>query len=351
MSTPIELCNLFAYEGPNITGPQPGVLLRVRCDEDRSVRLKDALKDAAQFIGMVLAYLDMHTTHEGSHVVISASFATPTPALGAELARYVVEGISREASRPQGHAEDDEEDEDSPPGWDPDAPLVALQQRQRAERLPMPALQLMAEARARGLPVLWRPDGLVQVGYGVQHWRFDPAALTNQEDDDDEDETDAANGLHWSLPQPDWERISMPAIYVVTGERNRRAVCEQVATLLHARQHRDVTVLHEAGFDETRHLLTSAATPCVVIGLDTADILRRGIAFTTCTQAIITDIDGAQPAEAAYPAEWVQALGVPMLVSHTPAILDINNAALASLVPYAPHGALSLTALETSLVS
>jgi hypothetical protein len=347
MSIPIELCNLFAYEGPNIAGPQPGVLLRVRCDEDRSRRLKDALKDAAQFVGMVLAYLDINTTRDGPHTIISASFATPTPTLGAELVRFVVEGIAREASKQQSQAEDDEKDEDST--LDPDAPFVALQQRQRAERLPMLALQLMAEARARGLPVLWRPDGLVQFGYGLHHWRFDPAALADYEDEDEEDAT--AHRQPRSLLQPDWERIGTPAIYAVTGERNRRAVCEQVAALLHDKQGCDVTVLQQAGYDETRHLLTHAATPSIVIGLDTADILRRGIAFTTCVQAIITDIDGAQPPEAAHPVEWVRALGVPMLVSLAPTILNISNAAIASLTPYAPHGALPLDTLESSLVS
>jgi hypothetical protein len=349
MTTSIELCSLFAYEGPNIAGPQPGVLLRVRCDEDRSRRLKDALKDAAQFVGMVLAYLDVSATNEGPHVVISASFMTPTPDLGAELARYVVEGIAREASRQHANDEDNEDEEDSPHWWDPDAPLVALQQRQRTERLPMPALQLIAEARSRGLPVLRRPDGLVQFGYGVHHWRFDPAALAERDDEDEE--TDTTNGQRQPLPQPDWERIGTPAIYVVTGERNRRTVCEQVAVLLRNRRGGDVTVLHQAGYDETRHLLASATTPYIVIGLDTADILRRGTAFTACTQAIITDIDGTQPPEAAHPVEWVRALGVPMLVSQAPTILNLSDASITSLVPYAPHGALPLDALENSLVS
>jgi hypothetical protein len=40
-----------------------------------------------------------------------------------------------------------------------------------------------------------------------------------------------------------------------------------------------------------------------------------------------------------------------MLVSHAPAVLYMNDATIASLVPYAPQGALPLDTLETSLAS
>src|SRR6185503_6441465 len=114
----------------------------------------------AQSVGMVLGYLEV-TAERDEGYTISASFTTPTPAIGVELARYVVAGLNaREAN------------DDS---WDAEGPLWDLQKRRRAEALPLPALQLAAEATSRAIPTLIRPDGQLQIGYGARGWAFDPA--------------------------------------------------------------------------------------------------------------------------------------------------------------------------------
>ncbi len=332
--TAIEIVQLFAYEGPNIFGPQPGVLLRVRCDKDRSKQIKAALKDGAQFIGMIMAYLDVSATPDSSGVVISASFTTATPAIGAALAEAIVEGISAMAAREQQPPTTDDEDEDEPEE-EANAPLFALQQRMRREGLKLSALQLVAEAQTRSLPLLRLPDGWLQFGYGAHSWRFDLAALPDQRLVELEGGINEAQTV-----QPPWEEIGTIPLYAVTGEQQRGAAVRQVADNLRQKGYQ-VHELDNADYETTRALLADPRAQCAVVGLQTADILRRGIAFSTCTQAIITDMEGQQPAAAATAEEWVQALGVPMLVSGSPAVLNTTYPALASLAPYAPYGVVS----------
>lgn len=328
MNPAIEIMHLFAYLGPNIFGPQPGVLLRVHCDQDRSQRLRDAFKDGAQFIGLVLAYLDITTISEDDRVVISVSFTTPTPTLGAELATYVVEGIRAEAG------EDTE--------WDRDTLLFALQKRRRQEALPIAVLQLMADARKRDLPVLSLPTGQIQIGYGTWSWQVDPTLFSSKA----EDETDMANGSTPAPLVPPWDQLGYIPIYAVTGERNRKIMVQQVADELQSAGHK-VHVLHDADYVTTLALLADPAIHTAVIGLDTAAILRHGVAFTRCTQSIISDMDGAPPIEAATRMEWAQALGVPMLISTAPTLLNMADAEIARLAHYAPHGAIPLNLPDT----
>src|SRR5689334_6116262 len=109
---PTEIIQLLSFDGPNLHGPQPGVFLKLRADKNRAQRVKDALKDGAQGAGMVLGYLAIDSVADGGGYIITASFTTPTPAIGVELARYIVDGLNaREAG--------DEE-------WDAEGPLWDL---------------------------------------------------------------------------------------------------------------------------------------------------------------------------------------------------------------------------------
>lgn len=320
---PIDILHLFAYEGPNIFGPQPGVLLRVRCAGDYSLLLKERLKDSAQLAGVTLAYLDITTTQQGDGFVIGASFTTHPPAIGAALAALVVEGM-------QATMQGDE-------AWDGDTPLFQLQKRRRQEAPPVAVLRLIAEARTRDIPVLFLADGTIQFGYGCRGWRFDPAAYAASS----ADEADAP-----PPPPPPWDDLGSIPIYAVSGEHNRSAVVQEVAAQLHAQGY-PISTLDDADYDATRALLSNPTTRQAVIGLRTADILRRGVAFSRCRQSIITDIQGVQPAEAADTVEWVRALGVPMLVSTAPTILNTEDPRIASLAAYAPYGVLPLTTLDS----
>src|SRR5258706_306369 len=161
---PTDILQLAAFDGPNLYGPRPGVLLRVRSDKNRTARIKNALKDGAQSVGMVLAYIEVWSEPADGGYTISANFSTPTPAIGRELARYIVAGLNaREAG--------DEE-------WDAEGPLWDLQKRRHAEALPLPALQITAEAATRGIPAFVRHDGLAQLGSGARGLAFERCAYS-----------------------------------------------------------------------------------------------------------------------------------------------------------------------------
>lgn len=308
MSPAIALSQLFAYEGPNIFGPGPGVLLRARCDVDRSARLRAALKDGAQFIGLVIAYLEAQARADGAGFLVSATFTTDTPALGAALAAYVVEGVAAEVAG----------DED----WDHEGPLLALQERRRRETLPVGALQIVAEARRRGLPAFPTAGGL-RIGHGVRGWGFE---LERRED---------------APPTPPWDRIGHIPIIAVTGVSGRAEAVQRLADDLATIGPRAVA-LDGASFDATRAALADPATAALVVGLDTGDILRRGVAFERCTLAVITGRDGERPPDAADDEEWLRALGVPMLLADQPARLNLADEGLRPLIPYAPNGVIGL---------
>lgn len=306
MSDPITLIDLFRYYGPNILGPQPGVRLLLRCDRDRSQRVRAALKDGALAIGLVIAYLEVRAAPLGDGQLLEATFTTDMPDLGAALCEYLVAGLSAQLGGDE--------------GWDTEGPLAALRERRRRESPPVAALQLIAEARRRELPILRRPDGLLQLGYGAHSWAGDPARIP--------------------APIP-WERIGRIPLSVVTGGPGRAAALRRAADEL-AAAGLSPTILDGAGFTATLNLLADQQVTAAAIGLDADAILRHGVAFDRCDQALISDGAGPRPPAARDDEEWVRALGVPMLLCTGPARLNLADPALRPLLPYAPLGVVDL---------
>src|SRR5215211_3007924 len=91
---PTTIIQLLGFDGPNLHGPQPGVFLKLRSNKNRSQRVRDALKDGAQSAGMVMGYLEIDSAANQDGYIISAHFTTPTPSIGTELGRYIVEGLN-----------------------------------------------------------------------------------------------------------------------------------------------------------------------------------------------------------------------------------------------------------------
>src|SRR5690606_25431868 len=81
----------------------------------RSQRLRAALKDGAQFVGLMLAGLEVSAAPAGEQTILEARFTSDSPALAAELCAYVVAGMAAEAA---GDTE-----------WDRETPLLELQER------------------------------------------------------------------------------------------------------------------------------------------------------------------------------------------------------------------------------
>jgi hypothetical protein len=281
------------------------VLLRARCGVDRARRLRAAIKDGAQFVGLVIAYLQVEARPLAEGFLLEARFSTASPAVGAELCRYVVDGLRAELLG------DD--------AWDRDTPLLDLQDRHRRAAPPLAALQLIAEARRRDLPATILADGRLLIGCGTRGWRFDPQAPA----------------------APPWEQIAAIPAALVTGHALRAAAVERAAAVLAARG-LAVRAGDGLGFDAARDLLADPAAEAVVIGLDTEEVLRRGLPTDRCDQALICDMAGPRPAAAADDDEWLRALGLPMLICSAPAQINVADGHLRALLAYAPHGVVDL---------
>jgi hypothetical protein len=323
---PTEILQLLGYDGPNLHGPQPGVFLRVRSDRDRARRLRDALKDGAQSVGMVLGYLEVDALPAAGGYTIEADFTTPTPAIGVELARYVVEGLNRSAAG-------DEE-------WDAEGPLWELQKRRRAAELPLPVVQLAAEATSRGVPWFVRADGQVQLGYGARGWAFDPAPYRRGAAGSFTAGEIGVGPPPARIAEPivaPWERLGPIPIVAIAGGTGREVAAQLVAATLHA-QGQAVGLAPAAGYDATRDLLADPAAMVAVAGLAAEDIARRGLAFEHCAYSAVTDLPAQLSPDVADRSELARVLGVPMLLTDPAGrvVLDADTPEIAALAEFAP---------------
>jgi hypothetical protein len=333
---PTEILQLLGYEGPNLHGPQPGVFLRLRSDRDRGRRLRDALKDGAQSVGMVLGYLEVDVATAGDEYTISADFTTPTPAIGVELARYVVEGLNR------GEAADDE--------WDAEGPLWDLQKRRRAEALPLQVVQLAAEAAARGIPWLIRADGQVQLGYGARGWAFDPAPYRRRVGGALELDTIGVGAPRAPATEAiavPWERLGPIPIVALAGGPGRDFATQLIAATLHA-QGQAVGLVAAANLAATRALLAEPTAMIAVAGLTAEGIAGQGIAFDRCAYSAVVDMPPELPPEVADRSELARVLGVPMLVTDAAGRVALNADVpeIAALAEYAPCPIIYISAAE-----
>ncbi|EFO81807.1 hypothetical protein OSCT_0384 [Oscillochloris trichoides DG-6] len=301
MNPAIEILRLHSYAGPNIYGPHAGVLLRIRHSRDAAQDLREQIRDAAQMVGLVIAYLETEAHPYDSGFLLQARFNTNQPTIGAALCRIVVDALRLDVT-------------------DTDA-LVNLAEECRQATLSAAAVQLLAEARRRGMPTLIRPDGKLQLGYASRHWVCDPQAAT--------------------IPLPPWERIGSIPITLVTGHDLRSSLVEHSAAPFHEA---GMPIYSADGLDcsALRDLLCDPSIEALVVGLDTESIVQYGLPLDRCEQAVIGDMGGPRPPSADSDAEWLRAIGLPMLLSHNPARFNLGDARLHALIHYAPNGVVNL---------
>lgn len=313
---PIDIVRLLAFDGPNLLGPQPAVLLHARADADRTRRLRAALKDAALAVGVVVGQLEAEARAAGDGFALTVSLSTPTPALAAETVRFVVAGLNaREAGAEEG--EDDEA-------------LWALQRRRRAEALPVAALQLLAEAAARGLPA-FAQGGVAQLGYGS---RGVSVRLGGGQDTLTPDDIGVGRPRAGAAPAVAWQSLGAVPVVALAGSA-AAALAERVAAGLRARGLR-VAAGAELGFDAARALLADPAADAVVLGLEAGDALRRGMPFERCAASALLGLPPPPP-EAAGRDELARALGVAVLLTEPGGLALIGgDAEVAALAEYAP---------------
>ncbi len=308
---PIRIIACHALVGANIYSPQAGVLVRLHCQHDYRQRVRAALKDGAQSIGMVLAYLDLQVqTLPDATWQIQVHFTTPQPQVGCALATYIVEGICAELRG-------DEE-------WERDAPLFALQQQRRRQQPPIALLQLIAEATARRIPVTLLPDLRVLLGTGNRSWLADPAAFAAPTADDDDEASPPP-----PPPTPNWDALGSVPLYVVTGT-DRAAWVARVTQAVQAGGNRvqshsdaDLATMYAALADQTADAL--------IFGVEADTVLAHGLPFDRCSVAIVTGVPPSHATNLAY----VRAIGLPILLATETVYLNLADASLAPLAAYA----------------
>ncbi|NJP04416.1 MAG: DUF4938 domain-containing protein [Chloroflexaceae bacterium] len=327
---PVQMVLLRRYDGPHIFGPHAGVWLRIGSGDNCQQALTFVLKDLAQFVGIVMVSLDvtaiagLNPGPEPDTWLIDATFQTPTPGLGAAIARYAVDRLNAQLRS-------SDENTAADTLWYDDPTLFDLKQQCRREALPIASLQLIAEAQQRGVPVLYRPDGAFQLGYGTHGLVYDPTTV-----------------VHEMLLAVRWEDIPSVALYAVTGERQRATVVDHIAAFCESVGCHCEKV-QDADYQTTLMRLIETEADHVVIGLETADIIQRGLAFAQCQLGVLTDCDGPYPSVAQSSLEWIQALGLPMLLTTGKVLLNTSEPAFASLIPSIASDIVPLHALDDVL--
>ncbi len=326
---PIEIINLFSFDGPNLRSPRPGVYLLAQSTTDQGPQLRSALKDAAQSIGIVLGQLYVIARASSGVFQIEANFASPTPALGAAVTHYVIESLNaQEASNEE---------------WDDDTRLWELQRRRRVEALPMLALQLLAEANSRGIPAFVRSDDAIQIGYGSRGQKREFTRLRQA--------AAAQTGGPFARPEIAesifWEHLGTIPIIACTGAFG----ADQAATLIATDLQTDrVELALNANFDTVQALLSTPTVDYIVATLDPGSLAMRGLPFEQCAGSVIMSLPDTFPAGVNNDTELARVYGLPMLVTARSGrvVLHADDPRIAALARYAPCPVVFISTIATN---
>ncbi|MDZ4716964.1 MAG: DUF4938 domain-containing protein [Roseiflexaceae bacterium] len=328
---PISLIRLLAFDGPNRYSPQPGVFIQLSCDHDCSTMLRRHLKDAAQQVGIILAYLEAAAVAHGDQCIIDLHVTTPTPALGAAIGQYVIEALR---AKEQG----DEQ-------WDAEEPLWLLQKRRRAEALPVAALQLLSEAAHRGIPAFQHTNTSLQIGYGSHGMAvpYGPQPKQGMLHPDAVGIRGAA-ARERGTPEIPWDRLGPMPLVAFSGHPHASAMAATAfqEILQGSNSHNppfqpesSITLALNAGFDEVRTILANPSVDGLVVALAANDLATRGLPCVACSACAIIGLPDMPTIGGG--DEIAQIVGLPILVTEPGGIvaLDADTPAIAALSEYA----------------
>jgi len=271
---PVAVREIRAFEGPNLYYPQAAVKLAVWADRDISRQISDTLKNWAQVTGMVIGYLRQYADVVPDGVVITTTWTTPLPTVGAQIAEQVVADIDA-AERKDGD-------------YDHDDALMAIIGERKRQEPSMTLLQLLAEAHAHEVPVLRRADGHLVIGTGARSWNFDPAGLSL--------------GLGVEVP---WDSVGTVPLVAVTGP-DATAVAHLIAVAVERAGRRvgradengiviageQVSEAPSADWEGARRVLTDGRVDVAVAAVSLQSIEERGLGFDECRVGVVTGVDG-----------------------------------------------------------
>lgn len=316
---PVAVREIRAFEGPNLYYPQPAVKLAVWADRDISRQISDTLKNWAQVTGLVIGYLRQYADAMPDGFVITTTWTTPLPTIGASIAEQVVADIDA--------AERNDED------YDHDDALMAIIKQRKQQEPSMALLQMLAEAHAHDVPLLRRADGHLVIGTGARGWSFDPAGLSL--------------GLGVEVP---WDSVGTVPLVAVTGP-DAGVVTELIAGFVaqagrrvgRADEH-GITIAGEqiahtpsADWDGAQRVLTDKNVDVAIIAQSLQSITQRGLGFAQCGVGVVTGVEGDD--ERAAEAHGVVVLstdpgGTVVLNAAVPSVLALHEWAPSSVVVY-----------------
>lgn len=291
----------YAFDGPNLYRPGPGVALAVLSKGDRQQQISLNLKQLAMRVGIVIGQLNISSTAHSQGLLTSLDFATPTPGIALEVACLAV------AASIAGNEHSPEIEE----------ALWQAQQRRRSEALPLWAVQILAEARRRRIPAFRWQQGL-QLGYGTRgmYIAVDQGAPSDElirlEHMRSSGQDSGAMGREQSL---DWARLgSVPLIAISGGNAQER---HEIAQRLRSDSKRAVEykLMLEGSFEDIRSLLATATTEAAIITLHSRMLLTRGLAFETCQACVILKPAEQQSESYVNTEHMLRAIGLPLLVT------------------------------------
>lgn len=316
---PVAVREIRAFEGPNLYYPQPAVKLALWADRDISRQISDTLKNWAQVTGLVIGYLRQYADAVPDGFVITTTWTTPLPTVGASIAEQVAADIDA-AERP---------DED----YDHDDALMAIIKERKQQEPSMALLQMLAEAHAHDVPLLRRADGHLVIGTGARGWSFDPAGLSL--------------GLGVEVP---WDSVGTVPLVAVTGP-DAGAVTELITGFVaqagrrvgRADEHgimiagEQVADAPSADWAGAQRVLTNANVDVAIIAQSLTSINERGLGFAQCRVGVVTGVEGGD--ERAAETHGIVVLstdpgGTVVLNAAVPSVLALQEWAPSSVVAY-----------------
>ncbi|MBA3947601.1 MAG: DUF4938 domain-containing protein [Herpetosiphonaceae bacterium] len=269
----ITLRDLRGLEGPNLYYGQPCVKFELWADRDIRRSIADTIKTWAQSIGIVIGALQQDVVPSEGGFVITTTFLTPFPTVGEKMCEGVLGDL-------QAAEAGDEEYSHDELVWE------VMGERKREEPS-MKVLQLHAEARAHGLPVLLRDDGKLMIGTGKRGFIFDPALI--------------GLGIEPEVP---WETLGRIPLVAVTGTNGKTTTVRLISHILAStgllvgRTDTDGVYIGAeqveegdwAGFGGARRVMTDPQVDVAVLETSRGGILRRGLAFSKSDVSVITNV-------------------------------------------------------------
>lgn len=312
MTATIE--SIYALEGPNTFIAQPAVLIYLRADEQFSFWFVARLKEVAQRVGIVIAFLKVHVEALPDDWRIKVEFATPQPTVACAIAELLMQ----EYKATQAHDE----------SWDSEEEIYQLQRKTRRERIPLPIVQLQASCMQHNLPLLRLADGRWQIGLGKNSLQFEQAEVLQ------------------NLPfQPNWHELSAIPIAAWVGGRARALTLARLQALF-AQSEPRMQVVDQLNHTLARQIFADQALEHALFGLEVDTIFCHGLPFGQCHYAALLDLPDPPPS-CIDPEKWLWSSVLPLVLAEGSNVLSVVNADDARTVGVAEFAASECVYIST----